>query len=182
MKAIESSVMQGLRDIGASHEIIRRMGHTGWFSDACEQETIAGHVWQLPAHKGETRYLAGYDEGNGYAVVDVSETYADKEDAARAADECARIAAETNREYDEKWLAASTLQTCNEGDRVDLKAYRARFSAMADACRVLKHDADATKGIREVMDEARDNFNECLARIIERNESLADFAADGVEV
>lgn len=70
---IESATLAGLRRVGTAGEI-GVVGHRGWYMDPSGQgETVSGVVYQLPAHKGKVRYLAGYDDpfGNGGAFLAV---------------------------------------------------------------------------------------------------------------
>lgn len=180
------SVADGFRDAGESRNLIA-LRHKGWFRDVYGDETYAGHVWQLPARDGEPRFIAGYiDDLAEYVVLSATrgklDIFNNAEDAARAGDSLAESHAKREREYNEKWIAARALQDANDGDRVDLKAYRVRFGGMKRAYRAIVVDTVAREAIREAMDEARDNFRECLARIIKRNDEIADYAAEGVDV
>jgi hypothetical protein len=52
--------LDGLRDVGHADDILpRSISHRGWFADANQDETYRGHVWQLPARKGEPVNIAG---------------------------------------------------------------------------------------------------------------------------
>lgn len=61
----ESPADLGLRFVGFADELAPRLvDHNGWFSDAYQEETYRGAVWQLPARGGRAVYLAGYREGS----------------------------------------------------------------------------------------------------------------------
>ena len=77
-----------------------RIDHRGWFcDDECDQ-TIRGIVAALP----HGRYLAGWAMGEQMAASIGATVYTDAVEAAQAADEEARIAAEREREYRQKEL------------------------------------------------------------------------------
>ena len=69
--------------------------HNGWYSDQYQDQTIRGIVAMLP----HGRFLAGYAMGEHMAAAIDADIYSDIVDAARMADECARIAAEREMEY-----------------------------------------------------------------------------------
>jgi hypothetical protein len=69
--------------------------HKGWYCDEYQDQTIRGIVILLP----HGRYLAGWSMGEGMASAVDSTLYTDAVEAAHAADEEARIAAEREREY-----------------------------------------------------------------------------------
>lgn len=70
--------------------------HTGWFCDDVGDDTIRGIVAVLPRSRG---YLAGWSMGEGMASMLHEEIHEELDDAVRAADEDARIVAESEREY-----------------------------------------------------------------------------------
>jgi len=94
----------GLRFIGASHEVAKSIQHTGWYlsEDNWPGETVHGGVWQLPARKGTPQYVGGYiapyiDEGATICFTDITD---DPITAAIWADRMAEREAETAREDD----------------------------------------------------------------------------------
>lgn len=102
----------GARDVGEAHEIVS-LGHTGWYSDNYQDTTLVGHVCQLPGRDGQCRYLAYYQEESGVVVMD-AQIHEEKEDAARAADELARIAAEHAREHCAEFQAEQDIADAKE--------------------------------------------------------------------
>lgn len=72
-----------------------RIEHRGWFCDDSQDVTIRGLVLRLP----HGRFLAGWTMGEGMASACEERLYHDIAEAAQAADELARIAAEREREY-----------------------------------------------------------------------------------
>ena len=110
----EPEAQAGLRFVGFAHELARNsIQHRGWYVDTFEDATACGVVYQLPAHHGHTRYLAGRsDPWNEHAAcLDLSDVWADTIEAAHAADEMARISAESSRDYDEAWQAGSAARS-----------------------------------------------------------------------
>ncbi len=113
------NVSNGLRFTGFCDEINTRIDHKGWFCDDHQGEVMRGAVYQLPARKGKTLYVAAYaDPYNDDCALVSFETYAEKEDAARAANYMAEKAAEESREHNEAYYAgqsyAENLDTSKE--------------------------------------------------------------------
>lgn len=132
----------GFRFVGYSDELVHtRDRHTGWYADEFCGSTYRGAVFQLATGRhGAMRFVGGYQESdNGGFVVDVrgrgvvySETVADPWDrqnyrscstlrsfdsvaeAAGAADESARIAAERERDYQTAWQAGARWRELGE--------------------------------------------------------------------
>lgn len=78
-------------------EIDRSIAHRGWYTDPNgDRETIRGLVVYL----SHGRCLAGWSMGRGMgSAVETDRIYTDPHEAAHAADEAARIAAEHERDY-----------------------------------------------------------------------------------
>lgn len=95
--------IDGLRRVEYADEIDgARIGHTGWFCDADQYETMRGIVVRL----SHGRYLSGWTMGEGRCASINGELFDDIIAAARAADACAEHAAEQEREYQDRWRAA----------------------------------------------------------------------------
>ena len=75
--------------------ISNHIRHTGWYIDCHCNETIRGIVIYLP----HNRFLAGWTMGEGMISEYDGQLFDDETDAAWAADECARIAADHERTY-----------------------------------------------------------------------------------
>lgn len=73
--------------------------HTGWFTDEYQDTKIRGLVFRLPHGRG---FLAGWSMGESMASELYSHIWDDERDAAAAADDMARDAAEREREYQEE--------------------------------------------------------------------------------
>ena len=116
------------REVGKSHDILRRINHTGWYLDPWHDRVTCGVVWQLTGKKKEARYLAsccdgmdrnGYD--NDYFLFDVRNIYDTEEEAARYADNMAESYAGKSKEsYVKDYAHDKILDTQQEIS--DLKA------------------------------------------------------------
>lgn len=74
-----------------------RLSHTGWYTDSYQDETAVGIVASLP----HGRFIAGYRWTSNDERVYFDEVFTDEEDAARMADEHARVFAENCRDSEE---------------------------------------------------------------------------------
>jgi len=80
--------------------------HSGWFCDEFGGETIRGIVVYL----NHGRMLVGWSMGEGMcASIECDEIFTDEIEAAQRADGLAESAAESEREYQERWCAAQEL-------------------------------------------------------------------------
>jgi hypothetical protein len=95
---LDSDSPLGLRwkwaDMIATH-----IRHTGWYYNDSQDGTIRGIVMRLPRNRG---FLAGWSMGEGMASEVDATIYHDEIEAAHAANEEARIAAERQREFEEE--------------------------------------------------------------------------------
>lgn len=88
-----------------AHNLIN-LRHTGWYTDSeFQSEMMRGIVASLPHGK----FLAGFDEPSGTRVW-YPEIFTDEHDAARMADEHARVAAERECEYQDRAREALDAQ------------------------------------------------------------------------
>jgi len=164
---MELKTLEGLRDIGHSDDIVS-MRNRGWYCDIFQDETYRGHVWQLPARDGLPVYIAGYIEIDAeYVVLSASngriDMTDDKDQAARWADELARVNAERQAEYsaadDAVQLAANDIEQYRDECRAiikDLKAQKAVGPLAGAICGRLLSEFNAA---RENMKKAFDEFN-----------------------
>ena len=141
---VERPALAGLRFVGWADQcgdrFTRRGGlldHEGWLTreDGLGGEVLRGAFTSFRARGGRPVFVAAYgdpcngpaDQG-GPALFDFERTFEGedshgdfaKTDAARAADDFARIAAETEREWNEAWQAGSRWHDLGE----DIKAAR----------------------------------------------------------
>lgn len=97
------------RNVQPAHEIIN-LRHTGWYNDNdFQDEVIRGMVFQIPGRNGKPQYLTGHDDpvNPGTACIDMRNIFNDREEAARDADDIARLVAERECEYREAWNAGA---------------------------------------------------------------------------
>ena len=135
------------RETIAAHDVDGGPDHTGWYDNPHGESfrdgsgLCFGVVCRLPGRKGMARFVAGYQFGGheGGPTLDLSTVYespADSSwetpdamrDAARAADELARVAAEEEKEYQTAWGAGSAYADKLESEE----------AARAEALAILK--------------------------------------------
>lgn len=118
----------GLREVDHADEIYpEAIKHRGWYTDDDRMnETVRGHVWQLPAKNGRARYVSGFQDpwNDGQGVIDrhditigdSREEYDDqaRREAALAADSIAERYAEEERDYQRAWRAGADAQEALE--------------------------------------------------------------------
>lgn len=80
-------------------EVTAWINHKGWYCDEFQDQTIRGIVFYLPRSRG---CLAGWTMGERMASEIDYTIHETESDAAQAANELARIAAENEHEYQEK--------------------------------------------------------------------------------
>lgn len=99
--------IDGLRRVEYADDISGAgIRHRGWLCDEFGGETIRGIVIYLT----HGRMLAGWSMGEGMcASIECDEIFTDEIEAARRADGLAESAAESEREYQERWRAAQEL-------------------------------------------------------------------------
>lgn len=174
LRWIENTERAGLRFVGFADEIVS-LRHNGWYADEFQDEIYRGAVYQLPARRGESVYIYGYDDPNneGAALLSFDWT-ADKEDAARWADSLAERAAGSDRECREAQHARMMYEDAGE----ELKSLRRRLMAL---CRELRDEANLPPEICATLREAIGSKWERRGELFaERARLLADYGrADG---
>lgn len=97
------------------------INHIGWFCDEDgDGDKIRGIVVLLPHGK----FLAGWSMGEGMSSEVDGEIYTDETDAARAADNLAEAAADSEREYQEKERQLIEQEEANQGaDEEETEGY-----------------------------------------------------------
>lgn len=91
---LDSDFAPGLRWQYADE--VAKIRHKGWFCDEHGDQTIRGIVLALPHGRG---WLAGWTMGEEMSSCVERGIYDDQEEAGQIADECARIAAEREQEF-----------------------------------------------------------------------------------
>lgn len=116
-------VAGSLRSIGDANRVAPiSVKHTGWYvSHFHDNGVIRGHVLRLPARKGVDRFLAmTYQTDSDGVTLHVRQTFDDPVSAAIYADDCARYAAEREREANAKQQAENDIEDIQE----DIKTAR----------------------------------------------------------
>lgn len=200
LRWIEDPAAAGLRFVGFADEIApRAVEHRGWFiAPENYDEVYRGAVYRLPGRAGRARYVAGYREGSAdstgrwsdmsgepAARVDlrwIIEGEADDgcalpgsaaRDAAMAADEIARIAAELEREYQEAWAAGAEYQRRGEAIEEARGFARELLAEIKGARRAVPEHGAICRTLREKLGALRRDILESRVR---RAELLAGHA------
>ena len=97
---------ENFRNERDSHEMLRALKHTGWYTDTDGQESAVGIVAGL----SHGRFIAGYRWTATDERVYFPQVFDDETDAARMADEHAREFAESAREDDECFNAMALAE------------------------------------------------------------------------
>jgi len=105
--------LRDMRRVGFADKIIR-LNHTGWYCDPCGDDPIQGVVYQLPAHKGVSRYIYGYAEPRNDEAFLCFDWCDSKECAARKADNMAERTADKEREHRAKELANDEIEDAKQ--------------------------------------------------------------------
>lgn len=94
--------LESLRWVGFADKCLRSVKHDGWYLDdeGDSREVARGVVYRLPARAGQERFMYGVADpfSDGPAIVAV-DLVADKDNAARWADQLAERYAESERDY-----------------------------------------------------------------------------------
>ena len=172
---IEDYKAAGLRFVGFADEIVRSIGHTGWYTDVDGFESIRGAVFLLPGRNKAQVCLAGYldpyndgaarvcvspiigepgDNGEGYGhYTDVIH------DAANQADSFTENVATQERDYNTAWQAGASWQSLKD----ELRALR------DDIREAIERARNAANVIRETADEKAKALATDYARIARRD-------------
>lgn len=128
------NVSDGLRKVGNADDVIR-LGHTGWFVDNFQDETVRGEVYQLPSRGVECQYVPAVNDpwNKDCACVDFSSITNDKEDCARWADSMAERWAESEREFQAKEQARIRLEEIEDEIKQLYADYRQTVKELREA-------------------------------------------------
>lgn len=154
------------------------LDHNGWFADSYQVCTFRPRVWRLP----HGRFLAGYDASEWDTLQLDAAVYDDEREAWRAADHMAERDAETERDYSERWHATRDVQDARDEKREAMRAAHGEARGLVAVLRDLPQTADSRATICRMIHECRERMASALQGIAEDTATLADFAADGVEV
>ncbi len=86
--------------------------HSGWYTDpdSCSSKDGTGLCWGIVARLPHGRFLAGYEMGGSGQQVFFCDVHDDERTAANMADQHARVVAERECEYQQRWREAQELQ------------------------------------------------------------------------
>lgn len=114
---------------------IARLDHIGWYTDDFQEETVIGIVASLP----HGRFLAGYRLTMNDERVYFGHVHDDERGAALMADEHARVIAEREREYAERFTAAQRIADRIEEAESKLDELRAEHTGEIAARSMAEH-------------------------------------------
>lgn len=121
----DSEIPESLHKVGTADKIIR-LGHTGWFRDEFQDETITGIVFetdlsevQEDAGYDPRYYAAAVDNGGSAIWIDIADPCDSDTDAAIRADNMAESIAKYEKEYSSAW------HTGQDARHKRMEAYRA---------------------------------------------------------
>lgn len=134
-----------------------RIDHKGWLTDIDDSETARGIVARLP----HGRYLAGYCLSMNDERVYFAEIFTDERDAARMADEHARVIADDEREQAEKFNQAQELETA-----IEKKEQRLRELLAMRHSRRIGYARDEARELIESIREARETLHRDFAGVL----------------
>jgi hypothetical protein len=150
---------------------ITHSNHRGWYTDADEyggDELAIGIVASLP----HGRFLAGYRLTMNDERVYFPEIHDTEEDAARMADEHARIIAEQESEYQARAREANKLDSLIEEKKKDVCECKARLELAIAACTGTMRDSvtwsRAMMERKRAREAARDIVTDIRAFMMER--------------
>jgi hypothetical protein len=127
--------------------------HTGWFTDPDQDETARGIVASLP----HGRFIAGYFLSMNDERVYFPDIFDDEQDAARMADEHARVIGEQESEYQARWREANKLAGGIDEALDELKKVRSKLHvsiAARESAGVCRQTRDYAQGFNWELREA----------------------------
>jgi len=169
------STLDAFRIVGFADKVLHSIRHTGWFTadDGWNGETLRGIVLQLPAAARRERFLAGYvssEEDNG--VTFEPSTHETVDEAARAADRLAEIAAEKERDYAAAVDAAAFVVNAT-AEAANIRAHALTLARERRAlCRTLPAESfpEAARTLAAAIVRARRDVLKLRAEAAERRE------------
>lgn len=132
-----------------------RMGHTGWYADPDGDNLYVPIVAQLT----HGRWIAGYRISGSGERTYFGTIYDEARDAANAGDNEARIDAETECEYQEKYQAAHALNhSIYEQGQDVARRFALRNTSGFDDASSMRELCDAIKSLRDDKQRYADNY------------------------
>lgn len=188
---IEAPALVGLRFVGLYHDVDKSARHNGWWLDPDGMgETVSGVVYQLPARKGRTRFLAGMNDpfNDGSARLDMGMIEADDWRAINAArlrrNPKAKSYDLSSQDVEDE---SARLEAARRGDRIaeryaeQEREYLEVYAAGAAAREKAREALEAGKAWVKLLRAARNTFATRRARSvvgITLAETLAAFRHD----
>jgi hypothetical protein len=155
----------------------------GWYADADCCETITAYVAKLPAREGEPRFIGWIKWSDADGITALAETFADADDAWRAADPLAERVAEEGRKYNERWQKASRASDKRDDARGELKDCAHAARDILRAWRELKEQAPMSGHARGILatdlSEMRDAMRDAIAKIHAASEEIDSLGMSG---
>lgn len=133
-----------------------RIGHTGWFCDVDQGNKARGIVGMLT----HGRYIAGWMSDNDERVY-FDEVFDNEVDAARMADEHARVIAEQESEYNARFHAAQNLET-----DIDDSFTRLRECLVLRNVACMEYVRDEARGLIECIRSNRETLKTDYAGVL----------------
>ena len=152
----------------------------GYYRDTFQDETYTGRVWLLP----HGLFLAGYvEDGSGYAVLEVDggkiALYDNEREALRAADELARVNAERDYEYNERWQEASNANDERDEARKQANEIRAEWRALAIALLCKDLSQRARQSLQNMTNKQRAKHSSLVRNMARCSERIAELGMEG---
>lgn len=154
-------------EIHSSFDTDSVIRNNGWYADADCNSVMRGIVVYLT----HGRFLAGYTWSENGEHVIFHTVYDDWREAARAADEHARICAEGYKEYDERYQEAKKLESDIEHEESLTEARLTRIRECIKVRHVSEYWRDELRGAIEDVRELRES-------VADKKQKLKDDYAD----
>jgi hypothetical protein len=181
------------RFVGFSDDLTRSIQHKGWYTDnEIQYETFRGVVYKLPSRERGPVYFVGYADPNNEDAArgEIRTDLTDDVEAANAADDVARVCAESEREYQDAWRIGQQYAETFEVVEAERET-RSKLFAELRTLRTVTNDiqtpticstlksriADTRRNIKSALKERRDILKNYY---IQR--SLLDAFADGASI
>lgn len=134
-----------------------RMDHTGWYADPDGDNLYVAIVGQL----SHGRYIAGYRMTGNDERVYFGDVYTEAKEAAYAGDNEARIDAEKECEYQERWQAAQALDSEIADQKRDVgRMFKLRHTDGFDSASDYRELNDTIADLRNNMNTMDEQFSE----------------------
>lgn len=159
------------RNEQAVHDMDGGPSHKGWYTehDGATYKDGSGLCWGIVGLLPHGRFIAGYYWGDNGERVYFPEVYADADDAISAADEHARVYAESCQEDSQKQEYIREAEERVEGLEDNLKDDKARLIEILAlrhkpgfeyAAKRIKHLVDVIRTHQEKLEEAKESLKE----------------------